>query len=174
MKSFRSLSSLANGTRHIAGFTLVETLVAVLVLSIGLLGVASLQLSSLRSNATATQRSQATFLVYDITDRMRANRDAAIDGAYEVSFDEFAAIPVGGAPTGDVAEDDLSDWKERLLATLPASAASSEPPDAEISMAGPPEARVFTVSIRWDDTRGVDNPSAGDQRVRFDMQTRLF
>ena len=64
--------SLAHRSR---GFTLVEVLVALVVLSIGLLGVAALQLTSLRSNHSSAMRSQATFLAYDIIDRMRANRD---------------------------------------------------------------------------------------------------
>ncbi len=57
------------------GFTLVEALVALLAPSIGLLGVAGLQLSGLRNNLSAAWRSQATYLSYDIIDRMRANRD---------------------------------------------------------------------------------------------------
>ena len=60
-----------------AGFTLIESLVALLVLSIGLLGVAAMQLASLQANNGAFQRTQATFLAQDIADRMRANREAA-------------------------------------------------------------------------------------------------
>ena len=65
-------------TRHRnQGFTLVEALIALLVLSIGLLGVAALQLIALQNNNNAMFRSQATYLAYDIADRMRANRDQA-------------------------------------------------------------------------------------------------
>ena len=56
-----------------AGFTLIEVLIAMLVLAVGLLGLAGLQATSLRNNQSAYNRSQATQLAYDIADRMRAN-----------------------------------------------------------------------------------------------------
>jgi type IV pilus assembly protein PilV len=157
-----------------AGFTLVETLVAVLVLSIGLLGVAALQLSSLRSNATATQRTQATFLAHDITDRMRANRAAAVtDSAYLVTFAEFAAIPVPAVGGATLAERDLSQWKEQILAVLPRDTTAGAEPDAQISRPAGAAPGEFEISIRWDDTRGAEL-NGGDNRVRFDMQTRVL
>ena len=67
------------------GFTMVELLVAVLVLSIGLLGLAGLQAAGLRNNQSAYLRSQATILAYDVADRMRATRAAAAAGAYNIS-----------------------------------------------------------------------------------------
>ena len=78
-------------TRHRhRGFTLIEALVALVVLSIGLLGVAALQLASLQANYGASQRTQATFLAQDIVDRMRANRDAAVAGDYDIDFGDAA------------------------------------------------------------------------------------
>src|SRR6185295_1538044 len=79
--------SLARRSR---GFTMIEVLVSLVVLSIGLLGVAALQLTSLRSNHSSAMRSQATFLAYDIIDRMRANRAAAIAGKYDIAIDADA------------------------------------------------------------------------------------
>ncbi len=55
------------------GFTLIEVLIAMLVLAVGLLGLAGLQATSLRNNQSAYNRSQATQLAYDLADRMRAN-----------------------------------------------------------------------------------------------------
>ena len=60
------------------GFTLLEVLIALLVLSIGLLGLAALQTTGLRSNQMATMRTQATQRSYDMADRMRANQ-AGVD-----------------------------------------------------------------------------------------------
>ena len=56
-----------------AGFTLIEVLIAMLVLAVSLLGLAGLQATSLRNNQSAYNRSQATQLAYDLADRMRAN-----------------------------------------------------------------------------------------------------
>ena len=55
------------------GFSLFELLIALLVLSIGLIGLATLQAQGIRSNYSASSRSEATFLAIDIADRMRSN-----------------------------------------------------------------------------------------------------
>ncbi len=68
------------------GFTLVEVLVALLVLSIGLLAVASMQTNSLRSNYNALTRSKAVQGCEDILDRMRANRNAALASDYDIAL----------------------------------------------------------------------------------------
>ncbi len=135
------------------GFTLIEALVALLVLSIGLLGVAALQLSSLRSNHSSSLRSQATLLAYDIVDRMRANQSAATNGAYDVA--------VGATPTtGTVAGDDLDRWKQNLTNTLPSG-------DGAVSRTGAGAATKFTVTVQWDDSRGVE------AALSFVMETQI-
>lgn len=68
-----------------AGFTLVEILVSLLILSVGMLGMAGIQVSGLRNSATSTYRTDATQLSYDIADFMRANKMA-------VSSNDFATI----------------------------------------------------------------------------------
>lgn len=149
--------------RHRAdGFTLIESLVALLVLSIGLLGVAAMQLSSLQANNGAFQRTQATFLAQDIADRMRANRRAALDGAYDIDFGD--AVP---AEPATVAETDLVVWKDRLSATLPAGASgdSADAPTAAIATNAADE--TVTITIQWDDSRG-DEPLQS-----FAMRSRL-
>jgi type IV pilus assembly protein PilV len=60
------------------GFTLLEVLIALLVLSIGLLGLAALQTVGLRSNQMANMRTLAIHRAYDMSDRMRANQ-AGVD-----------------------------------------------------------------------------------------------
>jgi len=62
--------------RRTSGFTLIEVLIAVLVLGIGLLGVAGLQSVALSMNQGSYVRTQATVLARDIADRMRANNRA--------------------------------------------------------------------------------------------------
>jgi type IV pilus assembly protein PilV len=139
--------------RRARGFTLVEALVAVLVLSIGLLGIASLQLSSLRWNHGASMRSQATLLAYDIVDRMRANRVAANAGAYNIAVGTAAA-------GGTVAGDDLLRWKTDLGATLPSG-------DGSVSSVGAGALTTFTITIRWDDSRGAEGPLSVTMRTQI-------
>jgi type IV pilus assembly protein PilV len=123
------------------GFTLIEILVTVIVLAIGLLGLAGLQATSLSFNSTAYQRSQATNLAYDIADRMRANVVAARAGNYDIALG--AAAPAGA----NLADTDLREWRQALINALPAGTGS-------ITRNG----NVFTIIIQWDDTRGQEAP----------------
>ena len=70
--------------RH-SGFSMIEVLVAVLVLAIGLLGVAAIQTTALKNNNSALQRSQATMLAYFMMDAMRANPEDAKNLSYNLS-----------------------------------------------------------------------------------------
>ncbi len=133
-----------------AGFTLIEILVTVIVLAIGLLGLAGLQATSLSFNSTAYQRSQATNLAYDITDRMRANIVAARAGGYNIAATALA--PAGAA----LAAVDLRQWRQALMNALPSGTGS-------ITQNG----NVFTVTIQWDDSRGQAAPQ------QFPMMTEL-
>ena len=65
------------------GFTLIEVLVAALVLAIGILGLATTMLLGLKSDQSAYFRSQASAIAYDMADRIRLNRDAADAGDYD-------------------------------------------------------------------------------------------
>ena len=134
------------------GFSLVEVLVALVLLSIGLLGLAGLQTRGVRDNHGAYLRTQATLCAKDLVDRMRANRPAALAGDYNVEFGV-------ASPAGDtVAAQDLIQWQE-LLAQLP----------------GPGQGRVAVnevsrrvrVDISWDDSRGAE------ARATLHLETEL-
>ena len=139
-----------NGSTHCGvrqfGSSLVEVLVAALVLSIGLLGLASLQATSLHFNVSALHRSAATDLAYDITDRMRANRAAALDEAYDGQA--FADTPPACAEvtlSGTRAQRDLQAWTTQLACQLPQGMGAIDRTDD-----------VVTVRIQWDDSRGQE------------------
>lgn len=68
--------------RRQAGLNLLEVLIATLVLSVGLLGLAGLQVSSLKSTQNASLKQEATFILYELLDRMRSNRQSVIAGNY--------------------------------------------------------------------------------------------
>ncbi len=142
----------------LAGFTMIEVLVALIVLSLGLLGLASLQVTTTKFNHSAYLRSQATRLAYSMADRMRANRAAALENnAY--SGVNFVANPACGAVAGGtVAERDISAWRNALACSLPSGNGRIEF-DAATEM--------VTISVRWDDTRGEEDPET------FAMTTRL-
>lgn len=141
------------------GYTLIEVLVAVLILAIGLLGLAGLQLTSLKYNTDAYVRTQSTILAYDIIDRMRLNRAAVGTGAYDVPATTDAAAKIS-AYTGckdsgcacdkgttcsasNLALNDLGKWYDRLGRELPM--ADQEAYRATISRNG----NLVTVTLRW-------------------------
>ena len=110
--------------RHIrqSGFTMVEVLVALVVLAIGLLGIAALYLNSLQSGRTAIYRTQAVNLASDLADRIRANRTART--AYDTLFADAEVAVAGCDTTGgcidtDLASTDLARWKGTLGQLLP-------------------------------------------------------
>lgn len=99
------------------GFTLLEVLIALLVLSIGLLGLAALQTTGLRSNQMASMRTLATQFAYDITDRMRSNPVGVANGEYAIAR---TASPATLPAT--IAETDLSEWRANITTRLPQGA----------------------------------------------------
>jgi type IV pilus assembly protein PilV len=143
------------GTRC-RGVTLVETLIALLVLSIGLLGLAGLETASLRFNTSAYYRTQATALAYDLADRMRANRQAALANAYNVGFQN--PVPACGAVAAGatISEQDIAAWRNALACRIPQSTGS-------VTRNG----NEFVFTIRWDDSQGQEPP------VEFQFTTVL-
>jgi len=133
----RNLLSMSSVNKN-KGITLVEVMVALVVLTIGLLGLASLQANSLRFNDGALTRTEVTQLAYDITDRMRANRAGALAGDYNL------ALTNNHTATGTVAEQDLTAWINEIVALLPNGQG------AIVAAAGNTR---FTITVQWQDTR---------------------
>jgi type IV pilus assembly protein PilV len=123
------------------GMTLIEILVAIVVLSIGLLGLAGLQLKGIQVNQGSTYRSQAAVLVEDIADRMRADRTGTIAGNYAVA----ASVPTAATATSLLA---INEWLARL-STLPGATANIAAP-VPGATAG---SWLIGITVNWIDTR---------------------
>ena len=136
------------------GFTLLEVLVAMVVLSVGLLGLAGLMGASMRNNQSSSQRTQAAWLAYDVIDRMRGNRTAAIATTNNYN------TTIGGAACAftALACTDLTDWKATLANALPAG-------DGSVTVNG---VGATTVIIQWNDSRGTGGNNA--QQVTVETQ----
>ena len=152
-----------------AGFTLLEVLVALVVLSIGLLGLSGLQTSSLRNNHAAFLRSQATLLKTDIIDRMRANRESATAGAYDIAYN---ATPddvscVGSCSANDVADIDLFEWRA-YVGRLPGGESEVTTFEESVVVDGVSvTVDVAEVKVRWADTRDSANKLELVSRVQL-------
>src|SRR5690606_5834816 len=99
--------------RYQTGAGLIEVLITVLILAIGLLGLAALQTRSLQYNHASALRSQANILASDILDRMRINRKVALNGSYNLAYSDTT-------PTGTtLVQTDLREWRALLARALP-------------------------------------------------------
>lgn len=140
------------------GMSLVEALVALLVLSIGMLGIAGLFVESVRSSRTALLRTQAINLVSDMADRIRANATAGV--AYDI--DTYGGAPairncapdptdVGGNCTVvNLAEDDLARWITQVNLMLPAF--NGNAPQAAVQRTAPVNAggpERYQITVSW-------------------------
>ncbi|CAI8994328.1 type IV pilus assembly protein PilV [Pseudomonas jessenii] len=130
------------------GMTLVEVLVALVILGVGLLGAAAFQLNALKYTDSARMTSQASFIAYDLMDRIRANAAA----------DYTIAPPASGNP--DVTRDqDLFDFNANIVSSLGASATGSVTVNRQ----------VYTITITWDDSRAANT---ADSRRSFILSSR--
>jgi type IV pilus assembly protein PilV len=128
------------------GVGMIEVLVAVLILAIGLLGVAALQATALRNSQSAMERSQGVVHAYAIFDSMRANPAAARAGDYNIGM---TCAPPGA---GTLAQNDLGSWITIMRRDLGPTACGL------VNCVGD----ACTVTVQWDDTRasgGVSNQS---------------
>lgn len=134
------------------GMSLIEALVALLVLSIGMLGIAALYVETTRANRTATIRTQAVAFVQDMADRIRANPVARADysmAAYGGAPAKHNCVGQTGAAANctqvELAEDDLAWWRETVLAALPGST-----PDVQyFASAGGGRPDRYLISVQW-------------------------
>jgi type IV pilus assembly protein PilV len=138
------------------GFTLLEILVAIVVLSIGLLGLAGLQAVSLNNNQTAYYRSIATQQAYDMADRMRANQGTTAVGVRAGNYDNLPTTP---APTGSMALTDWTQWLANTTAMLPNGTGIvrcvSGPSGCVAPVAN--SNRVFDITVMWIEKGAVFN-----------------
>jgi len=138
-----------------AGFSLIEILVTMVVLSIGLLGVAGMQASGLRNNHAAYTKTQATNLAMDMAERIRANPKGQdnYDG-FDTNNTPGTAQTCISANTGcnptDLAKHDKFEWSQPIRATnkpiLPGGRGIIQKDLNDIDNQGDDE---FVVTILW-------------------------
>jgi type IV pilus assembly protein PilV len=145
---------LTASRRLTKGLSLIEMLIALLVVAVGLLGMAGLQAYSLKSNTSAYHRSLANSLAYEILDCMRANRSEAI-----APDSKYNAITLGST-AGDFGESsryekDAGHWLSAIAYFLPGG-------EGEVAC---DTNNVCRVTVRWNDNRNIANASPQDLTV---------
>ena len=133
--------------RRQAGFSLLEVLITMLIVSFGLLGIAGIVITSLKNTQGSYARSQASLLANDIIDRMRANRTVAEAAPSPYNL----ALTVDPAGTGVVA-DDLTQWRSALAAGIAAGTGSVSVDAAS---------KKVTVTVQWNDSHASADAAKG-------------
>lgn len=164
------------------GFSMIELLVAVVVVAIGLLGMAGLQTAGLSNNQSAYFRSQAIIAINDLTDRMRANTEGITAGHYQISFDTDGTPPndpgcinsVGGCTPLQLSDYDKREWTQlfrnikgttNYIPLLPGA-------NGQITYTEPsPNEGIYTITITWQEitwaTGGTKQAQAQNMQVNI-------
>ncbi|MEH6651036.1 MAG: type IV pilus modification protein PilV [Motiliproteus sp.] len=136
-----------------AGFSLIEVLVALLVLSVGILGLIAMESRALKNNQSAYHRSQATILIYDLADRIRANKGAlaSYESIINPSDQNCAASTPCNSASG-MAQQDLYQWRQKVTDVFPGG--------TSVSWSVASSGDDVAITLRWDDDR--DGAITGD------------
>jgi type IV pilus assembly protein PilV len=144
------MSTVVN--RRQRGFTLIEGLISLVVLSVGMLGIAGLYVQALESSQGALLRTKAILFAEDMADRMRANRGGApfyaTDGPALNGCDDFGGNAANPCTPQQMAQNDLYRWTTNRVA----SAETGLPGGiGEITVNNATTPPTYTITVRWTD-----------------------
>ncbi len=130
------------------GFSLVEGLVALAVLSFSLLGIAGMISFGMKQSVSTSMYSHAVFHAYEMLDRLKANRDNATSGNYDFSLTNFANSPAGWSASSQIVDVDRLAWMTSLDGYISGSSGA-------VACVG----NVCRVTVQWDDSRASNEDS---------------
>lgn len=139
------------------GVGLIEVMIALLVLGVGLLGIAAMQATALRNSQSSLERTQAVIQSYAILDAMRANLAEARIGSYNIG------MTCDAPSTGNLVANDLNQWIVSMKTALNESACGSINCSSE----------RCDVTVQWDDSRGGTSSESGDTLQQIETSTKL-
>ena len=128
------------------GVTLIEAMIALLVISVGLLGIASLQITAMSQNASSLNHSQAVWYAYNMSDRIRANTTAQFNNynGIDTSIGYAQDCMTLNCSDAQMVVADAADW-ETMVETLPAGqGVITSTPDVLLGT-------ILQVTVMWDD-----------------------
>ena len=131
------------------GFSLVEVLIALIVMSVGMLGIAGLYVQSMQAGRTSMLRHHAVNLAGDIADRIRANPTAGVAYIASPGTDNNCDTGNVDCTIGEMAANDIFLWQAQAAEFLPAMADGTD--QVIIGFDGVANPPVYTVTVRWDE-----------------------
>ncbi len=140
------------------GFTLIEVLVALLVVTVGLIGMAGIQGAAVKYTKGAEGRSHAAQLNSDILDRIRASRAALATGGYGSagSFQRVDCVRNLAVTTAVQDQADIAIWRNQIACLLPGGEGSIQVGSLDSSSGLYP----VTVSVQWGESRMLGGANA--------------
>ena len=155
------------------GFTLIEVLIALVILAFGLLSLARVQARASLTEVEARQRTQAMALVQDMVDRINLNRKNA--AAYVGDYAGLAASSCAGQPT-QIARD-MCEWGDLLAGaeTMDGARLTGAPMAAQGCITNP-EPNVYVVAVAWQGLVETDAPQGpcGSGDFNSEAARRVF
>ena len=138
------------------GFSLVEVLIALIIMSVGMLGIAGLYVHSMQAGRTSMLRHQAVTLAGDIADRIRANPTAGY--AYEAAAGADNGCVATGATCDaeQMAAHDIGLWQAQAASFLPPFADQSQ--QVVVTFDDDPSLPTYSITVRWDEPTPDDVP----------------
>jgi type IV pilus assembly protein PilV len=147
----RSITKTVAGFRYVRGFTLVEVLIALIIMSVGMLGIAGLYVHSMQAGRTSLFRHHAVTLAGDIADRIRANPRAV--GAYALAGANNNCVDGGiDCTPAQMAANDIFLWEQQAADTLPSGTVTVVFNNAVV----PP---TYQITVQWNEPGQVMNYS---------------
>jgi len=166
-------------TARQTGFSLIEVLIALVVLSIGLIGMAGIQQAGVRNTHNALLHSQASMLAYEMGDMMRSNKEQVEFGNYEITEGAFPTESSNCATTSQLAAINCSSqemtsfhlkrWSEHLAQRLPEGTGSITCKDIDSSdLMSCTIGSTILVEVSW-----TESDIGGAERMNFITEVQL-
>jgi type IV pilus assembly protein PilV len=124
---------------------MVEAMVALVVLAVGMLGIAGLYVTTLRSGGGAIYRMQAVNLASDMADRIRANRLANIGYMGPAANNNCYGLGAVDCAPNQMAANDLLVWQNQVAAILPSGSGTLN----VAAGAAATDPYTYTITITW-------------------------
>jgi type IV pilus assembly protein PilV len=153
-------------TRRQRGDTMIEVLVTIIIIAVGVLGAAALQVTTLKNLSSSHSASVAAIVAQDFSERMRANPDAALAGDYTHSEKPAgSAADCVTAPcltAAALALYDKETWWAQVTAVLPSGSGEVAP----IAVGS----NIFVLTVRWDEDRSGSTGDTCPKAAETDLE----
>jgi type IV pilus assembly protein PilV len=157
----------AKSGRSQRGDTMIEVLVTIIIIAVGVLGAAALQVTTLKNLSSSHSASVAAILAEDFSERMRANPTAALNDGYvhNAAPGAFPDCAAAACTMAQLATYDMGTWWQQVTAVLPSGSGQVT------RNAG---TNIFVLTVRWDDDRSGSTGTNCPTLTTNDLQCFQF